>query len=889
MGIWNVNFKVMNENEDTINVIEKSAMSSAGIKGASASQKLKNLNNHSGRNSVHGETTSNTTEDASINNKSQTNTVRRPGKSSISPTMHKRPTTNLPAGSTLRPENQYAMKKKRYLLLKKELTDKQKAAQELYTELSQLREKLLTTGARDPGKPEILKLEIGPPKASFPTEQICNEPVDTHIEKLSAGNELLECLEDRLREIPQRLRTICKELLDKQSNFTSFITSHLIEASENTEANPEEVTIQLEVHQRDYDSIRSRLNEIQELEEKSIAELRNNVQNMIDEYEHSRSKLKELNTIEAQKELQVHLNAAMEELQAEKDKNNQGKDRLRQTETHLQKARTKIRDLETSMAADKDKIQQLQCNVKSLEGQMKQKDMAIDARLKDMQKTMKNSEDLVSKVEKQRDSFEARLVELKEKMNSKENESMSTIKEMSERLKAITADLGVEKEKRQQVEDAFVELDERYRNLEEKSKQLCELAEKNKDITITEGNHTENEVRLFNELQQTRNELEAERQTKLQLQQEKEEIIAVMHQAACREEDEDSREKLAAELVFKSNELQKLMMQYTGLKKVAKNAQEKNGMLERQLMEIQERLHSQSMEGGKAGLSAHAIELQQQVSDLRNNLAEIIRQKEELETALTQKQLELEQRDRVMREQSKFLKVRDELLDILKGKVQQENGELSNSDENNEYLEQIAAKTEAIQELYTTLENKQLQIMRLEKMVKLMEDHQDRAQAQRTRLENRIAQLELALQRNKEQRDYIQRQTSSDEEQPYICERCRQETSVEKDKDEWSNKNDSTDNTNESLSNWLTNMSSVEITQDALNNQDLQNNNYFYDLPVTDRNRRYTYGVHNPYREFNMEDSSRESLNPYQREYHQHHYRVRSPLAHKTMPYSVAL
>ena len=39
-------------------------------------------------------------------------------------------------------------------------------------------------------------------------------------------------------------------------------------------------------------------------------------------------------------------------------------------------------------------------------------------------------------------------MELKEKMNSKENESMSTIKEMSERLKAITADLGVEKEKR---------------------------------------------------------------------------------------------------------------------------------------------------------------------------------------------------------------------------------------------------------------------------------------------------------------------------------------------------------------------------------------------------------------------------------------------------------
>lgn len=62
------------------------------------------------------------------------------------------------------------------------------------------------------------------------------------------------------------------------------------------------------------------------------------------------------------------------------------------------------------------------------------------------------------------------------------------------------------------------------------------------------------------------------------------------------------------------------------------------------------------------------MELQQQISDLRNSLAEAIQQNQELETTLTQRQLELEQRDRVMREQSKFLKVRDELLSLLKGK-----------------------------------------------------------------------------------------------------------------------------------------------------------------------------------------------------------------------------
>lgn len=90
-------------------------------------------------------------------------------------------------------------------------------------------------------------------------------------------------------------------------------------------------------------------------------------------------------------------------------------------------------------------------------------------------------------------------------------------------------------------------------------------------------------------------------------------------------------------------------------------------MLENQLAEIQHRLQARAKENSKAqGLDT--MELQQQISDLRNSLTEVVQQNQELETTLTQKQLELEQRDRVMREQSKFLKVRDELLGLLKGK-----------------------------------------------------------------------------------------------------------------------------------------------------------------------------------------------------------------------------
>lgn len=50
-----------------------------------------------------------------------------------------------------------------------------------------------------------------------------------------------------------------------------------------------------------------------------------------------------------------------------------------------------------------------------------------------------------------------------------------------------------------------------------------------------------------------------------------------------------------------------------------------------------------------------------------------------------------------------------------------------------------------------------MQVMRLEKLVKLLEDQQDRAQAQRTRLEHRIAQLEVNLREKNKNDRYVTR------------------------------------------------------------------------------------------------------------------------------------
>ncbi|XP_076681239.1 uncharacterized protein LOC143375725 [Andrena cerasifolii] len=746
------------ENEGPAGTKEKGAMSSTGGNKGGTALKNKTPANQSARSTSQGDSANNATEYGVSDNKLPSHSARRSSaKPSASPPSHKKPSTNLASGprQTDKLENMYTMKKKRYLILKKELMDKQKLVQDLYNDMSQLREKVISSGAKDPGKMEDLKLEIGAPKQS-PTGEpnATGEKVEISVEPIVINTEFLDALANQLKEMPHKSQNLCREVLKKQSSFVSFVSSQLIKSSDEKDADDVnlEVTTQLEVHQKDCDALQVCLDEIESVEAKTIAELVENARTAMVEYESQLFRQKAVGALEAQRELQAQLNAVTEELQAERERSSQGKERLRQTEMQLQRARTKVQELESHVANDEGKIQQLQASVKNLENQVKQKDQMMDSRLKSMQKSMKSNEDLVAKVEKQRDSFESRLVELKEKINIKESEAVNTIKDLTEKLETLRDEIAVEKDRRQQTEEAFNELGERYKQLEEKSNQLCELAEKNKDFTITEGTHSENEVRLFNELQATRVELERHKDMMVQLKQDKEEIVAVMHQAASHEEDDDSKEKLAAELVYKNNELKNLMMQYTELKKIAKNGQERNGILENQLIEIQTQLHTQSKEGGKAGLSAQAIELQQHVSDLRDNLAAVIRHNKELETDLTKKQLELEERDRVMREQSKFLKVRDELLDILKGKARQENGELSTSDENSEYIEQITAKTEAIQELYATLEGKQLQIMRLEKMVKLMEDQQDRAQAQRTRLENRIAQLELALQRNKEQR-----------------------------------------------------------------------------------------------------------------------------------------
>ncbi|KYQ47435.1 hypothetical protein ALC60_13556 [Trachymyrmex zeteki] len=657
-------------------------------------------------------------------------------------------------------EIQYSSKRTRYTNLKKALLDKQKMVQDLYDEMSSLREKIIAVGGKDPGKIEELRSpQVECPKQSPPTPIDTSSPHDCaeQREPICMDESVIigmSLLQNQLRDLCERSQEICQRALDKSSSFASLVKFWLTESSRQDEVgnmlipmNYSEVEARQANFTRDNEEIRTQLDDLKMAQKDFVTEFAMRSSSLRSEYDNYCERVKEAQpNVDRGDLLQEQLSVALEELKEERDKANQGKDKTRMMELQMQKARAKIRELEGHVANEEVKTQQLQNSLKSLEVQLKQKDQAMELRVKDMHKAMKSSEGLVAKMEKQRDSFESRLMlELKEKMARKEVEANATIKELSEKFETIDVEIIEERKKRQQAENALIEMEKRCKHLEEKSQLLCDLAsEKSNNIAITDNSHTENEICLYNDLMAARVELEKQKEKIKQLEREKQEIVAVMHQAASHDNEDETKDRLAAELVTKTHDLQNLMLEHARLQKIARFAQERNEVLENQLAEIQHRLQARSKENGKTqGLNT--MELQQQISDLRNSLAEVIQQNQELETTLTQKQLELEQRDRVMREQNKFLKVRDELLSVLKGKQ----ANAANPNENYENIDEInkqtAIKTEAIQELYATLEGKQMQVMRLEKLVKLLEDQQDRAQAQRTRLEHRIAQLEVSL------------------------------------------------------------------------------------------------------------------------------------------------
>lgn len=296
----------------------------------------------------------------------------------------------------------------------------QKVAQDLYDEISSLREKIITAGGKDPGKVEELKLSQAEfLKQSLPTSietnlhdneqwgQICMD------ESMMIGVSLLQ---NQLQDLCDRSQELCQRALDKSSSFASLVKSWLTASRQENETGKVSIVVdysEAEMQQTNLaqsnEELKMQLDKLKTAQNDFIAEYEMKSSNLRIEYDNYLERMKKEQPNIDRKDLQDQLSIALLELKAERDKASQGKERLRTIEVQMNKARTKIRELEGHVANEELKSQQLLNGMKSLEAQLKQKDQTMELRMKDMNKALKSSDDLIAKMEKQRDTFESRL------------------------------------------------------------------------------------------------------------------------------------------------------------------------------------------------------------------------------------------------------------------------------------------------------------------------------------------------------------------------------------------------------------------------------------------------------------------------------------------------
>lgn len=290
----------------------------------------------------------------------------------------------------------------------------------MYDEISNLREKIITAGGKDPGKveePKSFQVECLKQSPSMPIEtnlhdygqweQICMD------ESMVMGVSLLQ---NQLEDLCDRSQELCQRALDRSSSFTSLVKSWLTESRQQDEMGKVSILVdysEAEMQQANLiqsnEELKTQLDELKAAQKDFIAEFATRSSSLRIEYDNYLDRMKKEQPNVERKDLQEQLNIALQELKAERDKASQGKERMRMIDLQMQKAKTRIRDLEVHVTNEELKSQQLQNGMKTLEAQLKQKDQSMELRMKDMNKAMKSSEDLIAKMEKQRDNFESRL------------------------------------------------------------------------------------------------------------------------------------------------------------------------------------------------------------------------------------------------------------------------------------------------------------------------------------------------------------------------------------------------------------------------------------------------------------------------------------------------
>ena len=296
----------------------------------------------------------------------------------------------------------------------------QKSAIELYEDMSQIREKVLSLGAKDPGKPEEVGFftaastvgkRLDPILASGAGEQT---QIQIPIPDPVVTNEFVISIEENLQAIPYAYLTLCEEALEKRMEILSWLTDFRQDESGNEITMNSGLIKQIEVFRSEDQNLIEKLNNTKKVQSELIEDLVKKSGILWAECQAHRIRVREVENLDGNQltELKQQLISQGDELKAERDKANHFKERKTILENQLQKVRTRIRDLEGQVNSGESRIHQLQTTVKQLEGQVKQKESSLEQRTREIQKIAKSNENVISKLEKQKENLESRLFSL---------------------------------------------------------------------------------------------------------------------------------------------------------------------------------------------------------------------------------------------------------------------------------------------------------------------------------------------------------------------------------------------------------------------------------------------------------------------------------------------
>ncbi|GBP17089.1 hypothetical protein EVAR_8152_1 [Eumeta japonica] len=445
-----------------------------------------------------------------------------------------------------------------------------------------------------------------------------------------------------------------------------------------------------------------------------------------------------------------------EELRRELEDERKGKaalkEKLAAAETQFKAMRVRVAKMDKQLQEAGATIASLTSTVKALEDQNRQRELQLETRARKLRESLKTGEMASSELQQQRNALLNELQDLKEQLANATSKHKSTVKELTEQTKGLKSALEdarretqQELEKRMEVQHA---LSESHKQAEELREQLAQIEKKLPNPNIP----TQREMNLWAELQSTKETLRISEDEITFCKKEKIRFLETLTKIADTDNKIGMQQKLAAELLNKEELIGNMQNQIKELKKSIKYNQEKVIQFEKYIDE----LHSQNtalIERNESPDGMNHQELHQQVMALRMSLLEAAQRNEDLTDILAHKEQELEQQDKTSRAQARVIKVREELIAMLKNKETEQTHQLTELQKDIEHRmkivddvnKQIAAKANEIQDLFATLESKQQQIRRLEKIILALEDQQRRAQAQRTRHEEKIAALEHEL------------------------------------------------------------------------------------------------------------------------------------------------